>query len=493
MKAPSVLGLDRIPRVLWLAVPAAVMAGLLYLGGFAKTVALGAGAVGGVAFLFLCLSTPVVPLITLAGLVQQGGWISAFLGSRVFSYSDVLILLTIAGMIVRRKLSDPRRRVPEDLAVRIMLLLVGWMGLSLVGSSEMRDGLIETQKFFGYLVLLVITQIAAVDKRHIRFLILALVLGSALSAGVIASDQYLGTRLGRIGQSRSVTHDRLSGTHDNPAEGAQMMAAGAAMAIILLVRDRRRRWLTAGAIALTLVGIPATGTRAAVLVLGIAGVWLAFKFRRHRRFGAVVLITPILATIVISALPGYVLDRFVALRDPTQDSPSTIRLAMFSVGLDMIQEHPIMGVGPGQFTQTWNSFEYRWVSGGNRRFPMHNSLLAFAVDDGLVGLALFVAFLFVVFRGLRWTQRHAADPDHRILAETMEFGLALYFVCTLTGPGARSLFFWFLPAISLALVRIARLDTLDKARPAREGLGLPVGDLHSWPTVEPEESSPLPR
>lgn len=430
----------------------------------------------GLGFAYFSVRRPFVPLLLLATLTQHVGLTGALFGSRsLISYTDALVLLIVVGIVLGKRLPHrPGRGVPEDVALRLAVLLVVVMVLSVLKvpstmslyHTRFEWGLIETQKFVGYFALVFLTQLLAVDARKVRALILAVAIGSGISAGVVASDAFLGTKISSIGKSRQNT--RLSGTHENAGEGAKMMGAGVALAAMLFVRDRRLRWLTGGILLAGAVGIPSTGTRAALVVLAFGALWLLWKHRRHRRIGAIILVAPIVASLAFTLVPPETIERFASLKNLAEDSTTQERIAMYEVGWDMVKKHPLLGVGPAQFSHTWTTdFEYRWYP-SKPRLPFHNAFGGMLVDYGLVGLALFAGMMWTVFRGLSWTYHHAADPEHRMLAEVLQFGFGLYFLGAMTGPDHRSMFFWFLPAISLALVRVARLDTLEDRR--RRGL-----------------------
>jgi O-Antigen ligase len=91
--------------------------------------------------------------------------------------------------------------------------------------------------------------------------------------------------------------------------------------------------------------------------------------------------------------------RLRRLPDPT-DITARERLVMTGVGLRLIREHPLAGVGPGGVKHVYP----RVVPPEGRRRAtshLHNTPLQIAVERGLVGLAAWLWLFVAFFRGVR--------------------------------------------------------------------------------------------
>ena len=133
-------------------------------------------------------------------------------------------------------------------------------------------------------------------------------------------------------------------------------------------------------------------------------------------FAAVSLLLPrqvILKTVVpmlIIALPfsGLIYHRFAVSAETPNFGPDVARVELRKAGLQMIREHPLLGVGPEQIAK-----EFRRLHAGERPpnyfyGHLHNTFLQIAAERGLPCFATFLWFLFELYAGLF---RIAKNPD----------------------------------------------------------------------------------
>jgi putative inorganic carbon (HCO3(-)) transporter len=138
----------------------------------------------------------------------------------------------------------------------------------------------------------------------------------------------------------------------------------------------------ATAFALTFVRGAWVGVAAGVVVL-------ALTLRRQGLLLAGVLVVAAAAL----ALPA-VRHRAATIAD-VADPTARERLAMWSAGLTLVREHPLVGVGPGQVKRLYPEYAPAYAV---RRHTshLHNTPLQIAVERGLVGLALWL-WVFAAF------------------------------------------------------------------------------------------------
>jgi O-antigen ligase len=177
--------------------------------------------------------------------------------------------------------------------------------------------------------------------------------------------------------------------------------------LLLWLNQRRTRfrvgWLVGA--GLCLVAIYFTYTRGALLGLVMGGLPLFWQqsaargitFRRRVLF--IVCILVFLACVLF--LPGQ------ALQGRMSDSNTMyFRFSIWLAGLRMVAEHPLFGVGFGQFASHLGTFvqDVAWIpssvvpKGGA---IAHNTLLSVAGELGLVGLSLYVLTVWGVYRSAR--------------------------------------------------------------------------------------------
>lgn len=216
-------------------------------------------------------------------------------------------------------------------------------------------------------------------------------------------------------------------------------------------------------VASTLLG----GSRAGFLGLCLSAAYL-IRYMRHRTLLIVGGIVTVGLLLVV--LPSGPLNR---LLHPTREATTSadIRSELVSVAIKLILEHPLTGVGVGEF---------KGVSALYLRNPAdahiaHNTYLNLGAELGIFGVLTYVAILFMAWRRSRkmaaWASRQ--NPPETIVvlaARSIEAGLIGFaFAATfLTADYIKHA--WILVFMGLALNRIMLLQT-----PARPVGGVPAG------------------
>jgi O-antigen ligase len=93
--------------------------------------------------------------------------------------------------------------------------------------------------------------------------------------------------------------------------------------------------------------------------------------------------------------------------------PTTGRAHFWSVTLEIIRDHPLLGAGLGAYSLAYTRYDTR---GGQFRVEQaHNDYLQILSDAGIVGAALGLAFIIALFR-LGFIRRQSRDPFRRAAA-----------------------------------------------------------------------------
>src|SRR6185503_21124538 len=95
------------------------------------------------------------------------------------------------------------------------------------------------------------------------------------------------------------------------------------------------------------------------------------------------------------------------------DDPTTGRAHFWSVTIDIIKTHPILGVGLGAFSVVYTGYDSR--NGLLRLEQVHNDYLQVLSDGGIVGAALGLFFLVSLFR-MGFARRESQDVFRRGVA-----------------------------------------------------------------------------
>jgi len=259
--------------------------------------------------------------------------------------------------------------------------------------------------------------------------------------------------------------DRACGPVNDPNYFAQILLVVLPMAVVL-TRFEKGRGARAAALAfaaLLLSGVLLTYSRGGFLVLIILAVLLIhlrYLRLRHIFLGAI----PVIA-IALAVAPGYLqrMDSIRGVSDMESVSDAAVRgrltemLAAWNVFLD----HPVVGVGPGQYTPFY-SLDYMDDPGVafrqiDKERPAHTLYFELAAETGIIGLLIFAGLVLTVLRRIRRVRRdfvHRPDVVH--LANGIGLGIVAYLGSSIFLSFAFMRYWWLLLALAGALVTATR-------------------------------------
>jgi O-antigen ligase len=292
---------------------------------------------------------------------------------------------------------------------RAMLQALSWVGISLLAAEGLRDR-DEVYRVLRTAVA-VVAIMAMVGLLQFRFGI-----DLAAWAGRIPG-LHANTDLVSI-QDRSGFR-RPAGTATHPIEFGCVIAMVLPLALHMarfdLVRTATRRWLPLAAIA---IGIPVAVSRSAVLAAVVAGVVIFFGLEprlRPRAMGIAVVF--ILATYATTpGLLGTLRSLFVNFNSDTSIST---RKSDYKVVGQYIRQSPWFGRGTGTFLS-------------DVYIVLDNQYLMSAIEVGLVGLAVVIAYLLATAFLGRGVRHRSGEPAVRDLGQALAAGCVASAVATAT-------------------------------------------------------------
>lgn len=190
----------------------------------------------------------------------------------------------------------------------------------------------------------------------------------------------------------------------------------------------RGAWWMLPAGAVTVAALAFTYSRNAWLGFAAGTLGLVATGRRTARL----LVTLLAVTLVVAAVsPGPLRDRVRSMAN-LQDETIRDRVAMWRSGLQMIADHPLLGVGPGQ-VRAWYQHYRRPEAVRPSTGHLHNSPIQIGAERGLPALGVWVWLWVVFFReGRRILGRIGRDrPRERALVCASLGGVAGFLVAGL--------------------------------------------------------------
>ncbi len=161
------------------------------------------------------------------------------------------------------------------------------------------------------------------------------------------------------------------------------------------------------------------------------------------------------------------------------EDPTSGRTHFWTVTVDIIENHPVMGIGLGAFAVVYTGYDSR--NGLYRLEQVHNDYLQILVDGGILGAAMGLLFVVSLFR-MGFVRRESGDNFRRGIANGALAGcfavlVHSFFDFTLHTT-ANGLLFLVLAALATMNGRVEETDSRRRKRRRRKS--------HSGSPVEPE-------
>src|SRR5579863_1227805 len=234
-----------------------------------------------------------------------------------------------------------------------------------------------------------------------------------------------------------------------------------------LISARCPRWerlYYLGCMLLTLAAITLGASRGGFIGLMAVSLYLILNVS-HRLRNLVLLAALVIPLSLV--LPSSPLHR---LLHPGYDEEfgTSARLIAWQAGLNMIEEHPLGGVGLGNFKPLM--VRYKVASMGTSETLQsvvsvaHNSFLEFAAELGIPGLLTFLGVLGWSYRTLAKVRRDAMRQGHLYFQQVtlgMQAGLLGFCVCAFFISGEYEKLFWLFIFLTMCLPTIYREAVKD--------------------------------
>lgn len=410
----------------------------------------------GLVFVGVFLSDVTIGLCLFAGLsfleiLPRAGGLTVF---KVVG--ALLVVSTLAAASTRE-----RRGLPaiHPILTAALILFVAWAALSAVWAESVGTAASSVVRYALNLALFPIVWVAVWRREHVNWLVITLVLGTAVAAayGLVSPP----SNPNSIDTSDAA---RATGTIGDANQFAAVLVAGLALSLAVAVGPvtngyiRLAAYLTA---AMSLMAIFLTLSRGGLVALAVAMMASVAMAGRWR---------PVIGTAALLVVLGSVVYFTTFASVPAQQRITTIsggtgRTDLWSIGWRMVQAKPIAGVGSGNFQVS--SIHYLLRPGATQRADFivdtpkvaHNTYLQILAELGIVGFALFaviVAYsLACIVRAARMFAR-IGDLQMEIIARGLFIGLVGLMAADFFISEMYSKLLWLLLAMGPPLLMVAK-------------------------------------
>jgi O-antigen ligase len=292
-----------------------------------------------------------------------------------------------------------------------------------------------------------------------------------LSLYQLLTDNYQQTffRLASIQMDRALAASatpRVGGPINAPNLWAQVLVAVSTLLVFRIFYEKHLVTKLAGILMLgiNLYVILNTFSRGAYLVLAIDALLILFLFRK--RFNPMIFLAgAAILVLAIPFVPQTYRDRFTSLFVVTsengiyQDTSLRGRSSEMLTGLAMFAEHPILGVGVGNYPTSYQRYaqligiEFR----AEARDP-HSLYVQLLAETGVLGTVAFLGIIFFLFDALNKACRAIEGSPH--LADWLpwisayRFAILSYLLTSIFLHSAYIRYLWILIAMALTGIQI---------------------------------------
>jgi len=228
------------------------------------------------------------------------------------------------------------------------------------------------------------------------------------------------------------------------------------------VAVERRRWVQVALMPVLLllgVAIVLTRSRAVSFVAVASALLLMIRLRRRVAFWKTGTVAAIGFLLLFWIAPADYFERLRSLIvDPEMDRPFLARKSFNDLALTLWATHPVLGVGPGNFSEHFNNPDFRFVVDTFGPWKMiHSLFLGVACHMGTVGLLLLAGIVWRAFADLNAVLHSYADGEDGFLrraAEAVEVALFSFLLNAAFLPAERDKYLWILFGLCAAMARI---------------------------------------
>lgn len=400
---------------------------------------------GGAAVLLFLLRTDLALLLVVAVAPLEGAFSSGPAGISVTKLTGGLCFAAFAFSLARG-----RQKLVFERGQAIVLGILGLALLSTLQAQNTSDALTTTSRYASFAIVYVIFTQLGHDRLLQRRIAWTLSTAATIAAG-IGLHEYL------TGKQELATLPYV-----NQNDFAFMLATTLPLMFVLLSGPKLLRPFVLAAVGLVSAAILLSLSRGALV--GIAAGFLLFVITDRRRV-RVTLAAGVLATIgtiaVIQSNPQRFHEALVLKSQVAQQNVST-RFGAWGAAARLASDHPLFGVGPGNFQFYYNKLTGQPV-GTFTLTVAHNALLDVGAELGLLAMFLLAAYLVLAFvRLTSCIERGYGDPG---FVRALRISLAIAIVSAMFLSEQYFLPFWLLGGLAAAIWMDGRRQAARAPRP----------------------------
>ncbi len=305
-------------------------------------------------------------------------------------------------------------------------------------------------------------------KRTIWAIIITASLLSILGLFQVASGNYTETFFGLAKVVRDGATQRLGGPVNEPNMWGQIIVAVLSLAIFRTLHETHptRKLISAGMTALIFMELLNTYSRGAYLAFSVAVFLIMFVFEKNFDLRKAIL-GVIVVVMVFPLLPASYRDRFSTLLSLSpstengiyEDSSFRGRTSEILTGLRMFAEHPILGLGAGNYRNNYQKYaQLIGIELRSEEREAHSLYIEVLAETGILGIFFFGGIIYSLFAALtkmtRLLQNYPGYDDWLPWLNAFKVALGGYLTAAIFLQGSYIRYFWIFVALTVTAIQL---------------------------------------
>ncbi len=421
--------------------------------------------IGAALLFFLALKYPFLAVLgVIAARLLSTSALSLRIGPASISAFEPMYVMTFVAILMHTA-QDRKSRLHIFDGGRLLLALLIWAFVSVAWSPDRGEGLaivIRLGIAFA-LIWLLSSEIRTPERFYTAlwtwigvtclYVLLGQILGvsdSSLYSDVQFKTMQGGNRVGGLGQ------------HPNWFAMGIAFAVNPALALAYSERNRKLRLLAAACALWMILGVISTGSRGALMGVGVGSVFMALHNKRLMALLSRywIVIVGLFAAALLYGL-GSLTGAFyrIATRGISTLLEGDVRVANWKVCLQMIGDTFGFGIGGGGYSALVHDYDDR-LAMGLYAYP-HGIVWDVMAHYGIIGLGLLVAFSWYLMKAFRATARDVRGTSMELWLIGMGAGVVSYWTHGLVEFHFTDKPYWAFVGLFLGLIAAARQVAKD--------------------------------
>jgi probable O-glycosylation ligase (exosortase A-associated) len=194
----------------------------------------------------------------------------------------------------------------------------------------------------------------------------------------------------------------------------------------------RIRAFAFGILVMLVANVVLSGSRGGTVALASIAVFSLFKVRK--RMFTLILVIIFVGGILILA-PARYFDRMATISGYEEDASAQGRIFAWKAGIEMALDHPLVGVGPGNFSDSYQAIYRPPLARVRSAIAAHSVYFQILGELGFPGILCLLLFVLFNLRDNRRTRRSLVgrEDDFSRLAHTTSLALDVSLIAFLVG------------------------------------------------------------